>query len=117
MIEKLEVLTYKNESPFCVPSIHTMTTMFHKINEIIDHVNGLENKTTVTDADLLKEFDFELELKVTPKETKSENDTDTEAPCDRCKHSIKAPSQYPCSHCSNCYTNKFELDEGKVENG
>lgn len=47
----------------------------------------------------------------------SGSDTNEETPCDRCKHFTKHSTQYPCSYCRNCYTSKFELDEGKVENG
>ena len=28
--------------------------------------------------------------------------------CEKCRHYSKTNSQYPCSHCSNCYTSKFE---------
>ena len=35
--------------------------------------------------------------------------------CEKCKHFKISPAQYPCSHCRNCYTDKFELmDGGKV---
>lgn len=33
------------------------------------------------------------------------------ADCEKCRHYSKTNSQYPCSHCSNCYTSKFELME------
>lgn len=37
--------------------------------------------------------------------------------CEKCKHFKISPAQYPCSHCRNCYTDKFELmDGGKREN-
>lgn len=28
--------------------------------------------------------------------------------CEECKYSEKHATQYPCSHCKNCYTDKFE---------
>ena len=27
--------------------------------------------------------------------------------CDTCKYSISDPSQYPCSRCTHCYTDKY----------
>lgn len=58
-------------------------------------------------------FDF-AEALINTLEKISKSDIDEEAPCDRCKHFTKNSSQYPCSHCRNCYTNKFEFDaDGK----
>jgi Zn finger protein HypA/HybF involved in hydrogenase expression len=61
-------------------------------------------------------FDF-AETLINTLEKIGGNDTDAETPCDRCKHFLKKDTQYPCKFCRNCYTSKFELDEGKVGNG
>ena len=31
--------------------------------------------------------------------------------CAKCKHNEKHATQYPCSHCKNCYTDKFERSD------
>lgn len=28
--------------------------------------------------------------------------------CEQCKYFTKTASEYPCSHCKNCYTDKFK---------
>lgn len=33
--------------------------------------------------------------------------------CKICKHYKKSNMQYPCSHCCNCYTDKFEEQDGE----
>lgn len=32
--------------------------------------------------------------------------------CTQCEHFTKHAGQYPCSHCRNCYTDKFKPKEG-----
>lgn len=36
-----------------------------------------------------------------------------ERDCAKCKHYSKSNQQYPCSHCCNCYTDKFEQTDGE----
>ena len=59
MLKRLEVLTYNNKGTFCEPTIHTITTMFHKINELVDHVNNIEQSSptdTIPLSDAAKAF-------------------------------------------------------------
>lgn len=37
--------------------------------------------------------------------------------CEQCKYFAKTSSEYPCSHCRNCYTDKFKpkMDLGDDE--
>ena len=34
--------------------------------------------------------------------------------CEQCIHSGKHVTEYPCSHCRNCYTDKFKIDETRT---
>lgn len=36
--------------------------------------------------------------------------------CEQCEHFVKHATQYPCSHCRNCYTDKFK-EKGGADNG
>ena len=36
----------------------------------------------------------------------------TKCDCTKCRHFEKESGQYPCSHCRNCYINKFQSKEG-----
>lgn len=33
--------------------------------------------------------------------------------CGQCKYFQKSPWEYPCSHCRNCYTDKFKPKDGQ----
>lgn len=33
--------------------------------------------------------------------------------CEQCKYLHKSPWEYPCSHCRNCYTDKFKPKDGQ----
>lgn len=34
--------------------------------------------------------------------------------CEKCIHFGKHATQYPCSHCRNCYTDKFQPNDTRI---
>ena len=88
------------------------------IKEVVRGVtDSTEFKNSGSSEDYKKGFLDFAETLINTLEKINKLDLDEETPCDRCKHFLKEATQYPCSHCRNCYTNKFELDERKVEHG
>ena len=87
------------------------------MKEVVQKVTAsAEFKDTVSEDYKKGFFDFAESL-INVLEKTGGSDTDEDTPCDRCKHFLKKNTQYPCRFCVNCYTSKFELDEGKAENG
>ena len=41
-------------------------------------------------------------------------DVEQKKDCEKCVHFGKHATEYPCSHCRNCYTDKFKIDETRT---
>lgn len=44
-------------------------------------------------------------------------DVEEKRECEKCVHFLKDVTQYPCSHCRNCYTDKFQPNDIHQEEG
>lgn len=41
-------------------------------------------------------------------------DVEQKKDCEMCVNFGKHATEYPCSHCRNCYTDKFKIDETRT---
>ena len=41
-------------------------------------------------------------------------DVEEKKDCNLCIYNYRHATEYPCSHCRNCYTDKFKLDETRT---